>query len=223
MTIKELIDNQKIGWSLHQRFYTDPDIYEAELDHIITKNWIMIGHVSEFSNIGDFKVFNMANESAIIVRGPDGNLKAFANVCRHRGSLVCLEQSGTIRKFSCPYHGWVYDYDGTVMETPGEPAGSPICQKVKQGAYPVREFKGLVFAYMGPMSEIPDFPIAVAAVTRLPPFILLRNFHLGSSRNSSAGHVKSIVSKIEGLFFNVIIALTSIFLLEPLIDFYQRL
>ena len=42
MTIKELIDNQKVGWSLHQRFYTDPDIYEAELDHIITKNWIMI-------------------------------------------------------------------------------------------------------------------------------------------------------------------------------------
>ena len=116
MTIKELIDNQKVGWSLHQSFYTDPDIYEAELDHIITKNWIMIGHVSEFSNTGDFKVFNMANESAIIVRSPDGNLKAFANVCRHRGSLVCLEQSGTIRKFSCPYHGWVYDLNGNLIQ-----------------------------------------------------------------------------------------------------------
>ena len=116
MTIKELIDNQKVGWSLHQRFYTDPDIYEAELDHIITKIWIMIGHVSEFSNTGDFKVFNMANESAIIVRSPDGNLKAFANVCRHRGSLVCLEQSGTIRKFSCPYHGWVYDLNGNLIQ-----------------------------------------------------------------------------------------------------------
>ena len=76
----------------------------------------MIGHVSEFSNTGDFKVFNMANESAIIVRSPDGNLKAFANVCRHRGSLVCLEQSGTIRKFSCPYHGWVYGLNGNLIQ-----------------------------------------------------------------------------------------------------------
>ena len=76
----------------------------------------MIGHVSEFSDTGDFKVFNMANESAIIVRSPDGNLKAFANVCRHRGSLVCLEQSGTIRKFSCPYHGWVYDLNGNLIQ-----------------------------------------------------------------------------------------------------------
>jgi hypothetical protein len=63
------------------------------------------------------------------------------------------------RGLRCAYHGWLYDYDGTVLETPGEPKGSPICSKVKQGAYPVNEFKGLVFAYMGPMSEIPDFPI----------------------------------------------------------------
>ena len=69
------------------------------------------------------------------------------------------------------------------------------------------------------MSEIPDFPIAVAADTRLPPFILLRNFHLGSSRNSSAGHVKSIVSKIEELFFNIITALISLLLLSLLAHF----
>ena len=78
------------------------------------RNWIMAGHQSELPEQGDFKVFNVAGESAIIVRGSDGELKAFANVCRHRGSLVCLEESGNTRKFSCPYHGWMYDIDGNL-------------------------------------------------------------------------------------------------------------
>jgi len=84
-SIEELISSQKPGYSL-----------------------------DELPEPGDFKVLNVANESAIIVRGSDGNLKGFANVCRHRGSLVCLESSGNTRKFMCPYHGWVYDIDGNL-------------------------------------------------------------------------------------------------------------
>ena len=111
-TIAELISSQKQGYSLDQRFYTDPAIFELELERIITRNWILAGHQSELPEPGDFKVLNVANESAIIVRGSDGILKGFANVCRHRGSLVCLETKGSTRKFMCPYHGWMYDIDG---------------------------------------------------------------------------------------------------------------
>ncbi|MDX2413501.1 MAG: aromatic ring-hydroxylating dioxygenase subunit alpha [Woeseiaceae bacterium] len=111
-TIAELISSQKQGYSLDQRFYTDPAIFELELERIITRNWILAGHQSELPEPGDFKVLNVANESAIIVRGSDGILKGFANVCRHRGSLVCLETKGSTRKFVCPYHGWMYDIDG---------------------------------------------------------------------------------------------------------------
>jgi phenylpropionate dioxygenase-like ring-hydroxylating dioxygenase large terminal subunit len=114
-SIAELIATQKPGWSLDRRFYTDPDIYQLELDRIITRNWVLAGHQSQLPNPGDFRVVKVANESAIIVRNKDGKLKAFANVCRHRGSLVCLEQSGNTRKFECPYHGWVYDTDGKLM------------------------------------------------------------------------------------------------------------
>jgi Rieske 2Fe-2S family protein len=114
-SIAGLIASQKPGWSLDQRFYTDPDIYQLELDRIITRNWILAGHQSQLPNPGDFRVVKVANESAIIVRSKDGTLKAFANVCRHRGSLVCLEQSGNTRKFECPYHGWVYDTDGRLL------------------------------------------------------------------------------------------------------------
>ena len=113
-TIDELIASQKSGYALEQRFYTDPDIYDLEIERIVSRNWVMVAHESELPRIGDFKVVQIANESAIIVRGSDGEINAFANVCRHRGSLVCLEPSGNTRKFSCPYHGWMYDIDGNL-------------------------------------------------------------------------------------------------------------
>ena len=114
-TIEELIASQKPGYSLEQRFYTDDDIYELELERVINRNWILAGHESELPTPGDFKVFNVANESAIIVRSEDGTIRAFANVCRHRGSRVCLESQGSAKKFACPYHGWTYDTDGKLI------------------------------------------------------------------------------------------------------------
>ncbi len=114
-SIEQLIENQKPGYSLNQQFYTNPDIYELELERIVYRNWILAGHVSQLPEPGDFKVLNVARESAIIVRESDGELKGFANVCRHRGSLVCLESHGHTDKFSCPYHGWMYDIDGKLL------------------------------------------------------------------------------------------------------------
>ena len=114
-TIDELIAAHKPGHALEQRFYTDPEIYELELEKIISRNWILAGHESELAKPGDFKVLNVARESAIIVRSESGAINAFANVCRHRGSLVCLEEKGNTRKFECPYHGWMYDTDGKLV------------------------------------------------------------------------------------------------------------
>ena len=114
LSIDELIASQKPGHSLDQRFYTDPAIYDLEIEKIVNRNWILAGHASQLPEPGDFKVLNVAQESAIIVRGKDGKLKGFANVCRHRGSLVCLEEEGHADKFTCPYHGWMYDIDGNL-------------------------------------------------------------------------------------------------------------
>ena len=114
-SVAELMADYQQGYSLDQRFYTDPDIYELELERVVYRNWILAGHVSEFREPGDFKVFKVARESAIIVRGKDGAIKGFANVCRHRGSLVCLESKGNTDRFSCPYHGWMYDLDGKLF------------------------------------------------------------------------------------------------------------
>ena len=113
-TIEELVASQRPGYALEQRFYTDPAIFDLEIDRVITRNWLVAGHQSELPQAGDFKVLNVANESAIIVRGSNGELNAFANVCRHRGSLVCLDKGGQVREFTCPYHGWKYDIDGNL-------------------------------------------------------------------------------------------------------------
>ena len=114
-SIAELIASQKPGYSLDQRFYTDPEIYKLEVERIINRNWILAGHTSQWSEPGDFRVLNVGQESAIVVLSETGELKGFANVCRHRGSLVCLQSAGHVDKFTCPYHGWMYDTDGNLL------------------------------------------------------------------------------------------------------------
>jgi Rieske 2Fe-2S family protein len=115
LSIDELIGSRRPGYALPQPFYVDPAVYELELERIVYRNWILAGHVSELPAPGDFKLVDVARESAIIVRGEDGRLRAFANVCRHRGSRVCLEKRGNTSKFSCPYHGWMYGLDGALL------------------------------------------------------------------------------------------------------------
>ncbi len=114
-SVADLIAGYRPGHSLPQRFYTDPDIYELEIQKIVNRSWIFAGHVSQLAEAGDFRVLNVGRESAIVVRGKDGALRAFANVCRHRGSLVCLESQGRVANFTCPYHGWMYDTQGKLV------------------------------------------------------------------------------------------------------------
>lgn len=143
-SIRELIACQKPGWSLEQRFYTDPEIYALELEHIVTRSWILAGHESQLPETGDFRVLKVANESAIIVRNKESDIRAFANVCRHRGSIVCLEEKGNRRKFECPYHGWMYGTDGSLLAARSMRDGF---DKTDYGLHslPVEIIQGLIF------------------------------------------------------------------------------
>ena len=144
-SITELLASHKPGYALEQRFYTDPAIYALELERIVFCNWILVGHESEFSEPGDFQVLRVGGESAIIVRGSGGALRGFANVCRHRGSLVCLDTEGHTNKFECPYHGWMYDIDGRLIAARDMPEGF---DKSQHSLKPVSVgiVHGLVFA-----------------------------------------------------------------------------
>ena len=113
--IKTALSNYQNGYSLDQIFYANSDIYQHELDKIFMQNWLFAGHTSQIPNIGDFFTLDIANESVIIVKTSDCEIKAHMNVCRHRGSRLCLEKSGSKKLFTCPYHAWGYDLEGKLV------------------------------------------------------------------------------------------------------------
>ena len=110
--INQIIDAQPESTSLQQAFYTDAGIYQRDVEAVFLKSWIYAGHVSEVPSVGDWFLFELAGESAIIVRSDADEISALINVCRHRGSRICTQQSGCSRKLVCRYHGWSYNLDG---------------------------------------------------------------------------------------------------------------
>jgi len=110
--LAKLIDSQLPMTALEQAFYTDNDIYKRDIEEVFLKSWLYAGHLSEIPDTGDWFLFELAGESVIIVRNNDGQVSALLNVCRHRGSKICLEKHGCSKKLVCRYHGWSYDLDG---------------------------------------------------------------------------------------------------------------
>ena len=110
--LTELIDSQPVRTALKQAFYTDESIYQRDVETIFLKSWLYAGHLSEIPEVGDWFLFEMAGESVIIVRNANEQVSALLNVCRHRGSRICLEDRGCSRKLVCRYHGWSYNLDG---------------------------------------------------------------------------------------------------------------
>ena len=114
-SIKELLNHHQEDWSLDQRFYKDESIFDLEKNHIFYDSWIFIGHESQIPNKGDYFVYKLLDEEIIVLRNKENEVKAFFNVCRHRGSRICLEESGNTSRFSCPYHSWTYNLDGKLL------------------------------------------------------------------------------------------------------------
>ena len=115
MNVSELIDNYQSGYSLEQGFYTNDDIYQKEIENIFLKHWILAGHSSQIPEHGDYFLFEFDKESVIVTRTKTGEINALLNVCRHRGSRVCLEKEGNAKSLVCPYHAWSYGLDGELL------------------------------------------------------------------------------------------------------------
>jgi len=110
--IIKLAESQPEMFAMPQAFYRDPDIYRRDIDRIFLNSWLYAGHQSEVPGIGDWFLFEFAEESVIIVRSAEDEINALLNVCRHRGSRICAESSGCSKRLTCRYHGWTYDLQG---------------------------------------------------------------------------------------------------------------
>jgi len=97
--------------------YTSAAFYKREVERIFMKVWNFIGRDDRIPNAGDFFTLTFTGVPVIVARGADGEVRAFANTCRHRGSMVALGE-GNCRAFKCPYHSWVYGLDGSLLTAP---------------------------------------------------------------------------------------------------------
>ena len=105
--------------TLPQRYYTDPEWFQREMEAIHFDMWQCAGRTDQVRNPGDYFVRQVANASVIITRDEQGRTRAFHNVCRHRGTLLCKEQEGRFNgRIQCQYHAWTYKLDGTLANAP---------------------------------------------------------------------------------------------------------
>ncbi|WP_299072703.1 aromatic ring-hydroxylating dioxygenase subunit alpha [uncultured Paraglaciecola sp.] len=119
--IKQLLAEQPSGFSLAQSFYKDADIYQTEIDNLFLKHWLYAGHLSQLAKAGDYFTFEFDSESVIVLLTASGDVKAHMNVCRHRGSKICLTSSGNQKSLTCPYHAWSYNLDGELISARNMP------------------------------------------------------------------------------------------------------
>jgi Rieske 2Fe-2S family protein len=100
---------------LPARAYHDESIYAWEVEHIFLRDWIAVGRAEELPEPGSFVLRDVFGENVLLVRGRDDVIRAFYNVCRHRGTAVEERECGKAVRFQCPYHAWIYDLDGTLL------------------------------------------------------------------------------------------------------------
>ena len=98
---------------VHRRIYTDPMIFELELEQIFGAAWIYVGHESQVKHPGDYFATRMGRKPVVLVRDWDQNIHVLHNQCAHRGALVVATERGNAAEFTCCYHGWTYHLDAS--------------------------------------------------------------------------------------------------------------
>jgi Rieske 2Fe-2S family protein len=155
-TFQRTIDAYRQGaHTMPRERYTSPDIFAEERERIFARRWNCVGRASAFAKAGDYQLRTIADESLILVRDRGGELHAFFNVCRHRGTRICRETSGQFSEtIQCPYHAWTYALDGRLVGAPhmNEVAGFDKKQYPLHEAA-VAEWEGFVFVNV---SENPE-------------------------------------------------------------------
>jgi Rieske 2Fe-2S family protein len=104
--------------SLPQKYFVSPDVYAQEQTVIFPRQWLLVGHQSQLGKPGDYIVQRVNGESLIVIRDKSGEVHGFFNVCRHRGSRLIENDSGTCAAIQCPYHAWTYGLDGQLIGAP---------------------------------------------------------------------------------------------------------
>lgn len=156
LNVRTMVDAKK--GKIKPAIYTDPDIYQLELERVFARSWLFLAHESMIPKAGDFFTTYMGEDPIVVVRQKDGSIEAFLNQCRHRGMRLCHADGGNTKAFTCAYHGWAYGLDGGLTSVPlEEQAYRNKLDKSRWGLTRVPRvstYKGLVFGNWD--NEAPD-------------------------------------------------------------------
>jgi benzoate/toluate 1,2-dioxygenase alpha subunit len=147
---------------VHRAYYTDPDVFAAEMTKIFGKVWVYVGHDSLIPNFGDYYCTTFAGQPVVMSRGEDGEVHVIYNRCGHRGAKVLTKERGNARVFSCMYHGWGFRPNGELAGVPMRAEFPKDClEKPEAGMVPlprVASYRGFVFASLDPdVMPLADF------------------------------------------------------------------
>lgn len=180
--VLSLLMRRKPAHSLAQALYCDPGVFRADMENIWYKDWIFAIPACELTKPGSYVVHEIGAYSIIIVRGNDGEIRAFHNSCRHRGSVLCKAKAGRNPKIVCPYHQWTYELDGRLLWARDM---GPDFDASKHGLKPVhcRNLSGMVYVCVADVA--PDIaPLAAETARYLAPHDL---------ENSKVAHSSTII------------------------------
>lgn len=160
-------------FKVHRSVYTDPALFELEIKHVWEATWIYIGHESQIPKVNDYLTTVIGRQPVIISRGADGQLRGFINACSHRGAMVARKDKGNAKRWVCPYHCWVYNTMGELLDVKDEATGAypDHWQKQNHGLTPVphvASYHGFIFASLNP--DVPDLKTHLAGAA---PFLEL--------------------------------------------------
>ncbi|MDX1555869.1 MAG: aromatic ring-hydroxylating dioxygenase subunit alpha [Xanthomonadales bacterium] len=160
--------------TLPSSWYTQQAVFDIEREHIFMREWLCMGRAEDLAGPGDHRILDVFGESVILLRNHDSELRAFYNVCRHRGARLCTHpgdgesilRGGIGRKsITCPYHAWTYDFDGRLVRAPHMAEGNGFDPSaIRLHPVGVETWGGFVFINMTP-DDAPEFKAQMAPMT----------------------------------------------------------
>lgn len=167
--ISALLKRYQSGFSLEQPFYTSNEVLTAEWESIWKKHWIYAGNTAQLKKSGDYFLYKIHNDEIIIIKGNNDEIYAHNNTCTHRGSAICLEEKGHAAKLICPYHQWVFDKDGRLLNARMMP--DSFCkEQYNLRAVAVEVVEGLIFV------SLEKEPVDFSSIrSSLAPFVKTYN------------------------------------------------
>ena len=151
----ETADQETACFSVPTAHYTDPERWQLEVDRIFKRVPLMVALSGELTEPGSYKAMTAVGVPILLTRGPEGAIKAFVNMCSHRGAIVVPDGLGKTRRFACPYHGWTYDGDGQLVGiTNRREFGTPDAEELGLVPLPADERAGMVFVGLTPGRDL---------------------------------------------------------------------